>query len=800
MKLQTKICLIILPLIIGSILILGWWSIKTASDSIQNSTYQYIDTVLDAYISDSVMRLQNILEKNGLDKVPSFVKQYRKKASMAASNVSLPETGHILILNADGRFVFCTLGEKHNAFQNIDQTMLEKITKNPANAVRDHIHAPDGSEEIFVARYYRPWDWIILLGMSEKETFGAKNKIRNATIGMVGLSSLGCFFLLLVVLRRIFVDPITKLKEAAAAIAGQETVNKIDVSSKDELGALARSMESMSGSIKNYQDKQEAWQKNLELEVQRQTENLKKINVSLTVEISEREKTEKALRESEDRYRILVERSPIPIFVHSEGEITFLNPEAVKVLGGTSSEDFLGKPALSILHPDFKGIAKKRIQAVYDKKESAELMEAKFIRLDGKIIDVEIVGSIIDYMGKAASQVVFNNITERKRAEEEKSRLETHLRQAQKMEAIATLSGGIAHQFNNALTAITVNLDLLGMKSSDNEEITDYTKRMKDSAHRMAQLTSQLLAYAKGGKYQTKIISINDLVESTLPIIQHNLNPSIRLETDLTADALTLEADQTQMQMALSEVLANCSEAIENKGYIRVTTGIEEIDETFAKHHPGLKPGSYVCLTVEDNGKGMDEQTRSRIFEPFFSTKFQGRGLGMAATFGIVKNHGGWISVDSEVGRGTVVRIYIPAVEAWEEQPEKPRINPAKGNETVLVIEDEAMLLELDRKILEKLGYNVLEARTGKEAVHIARTFEGEIHLAILDIILSDMEGGAVYPLIMEARPNLKVIVCSGYSIDGPAQEIINSGAQDFVQKPFNMATISEKLKEALES
>ena len=398
MKIQTKICLIILPLIIGSILILGWWSIKTASDSIQNSTYQYIDTILNAYISDTVMRLQDILEKNGLDKIPSFVKQYRKKASIAASNVSLPETGHILILNADGRFVFCTLGEKHSAFHNIDQTVLEKITKNPANTIRDHVHAPDGSEEIFVARYFRSWDWVILLGMSEKETYAAKNKIRNATIGMVGLNSLGCFFILLVVLRRIFVGPITKLREAAAAIAGQETVIEINVASKDELGALARSMESMSGSIKNYQDKQKAWQKNLELEVQRQTEDLKNTNASLTVEISEREKTEKALRESEDRYRVLVESSPIPIFVHSEGKLAFLNPEAVKVLGGTSSEDFLGKPALSILHPDFHDIAKKRIQAVYDKKESSELMEAKFIRLDGKIIDVEIVGTIIDYL------------------------------------------------------------------------------------------------------------------------------------------------------------------------------------------------------------------------------------------------------------------------------------------------------------------------------------------------------------------------------------------------------------------
>ena len=184
-------------------------------------------------------------------------------------------------------------------------------------------------------------------------------------------------------------------------------------------------------------------------------------------------------------------------------------------------------------------------------------------------------------------------------------------------------------------------------------------------------IKKNLLAYAKGGKYQPKIISINDLVENTLSIIQHSLNPSIRVEADLTADSLTVKADQTQMQMALSAVLANGSEALESEGLIRVTTGIEEIDEAFALHNPGSKPGSYVCLTVEDSGKGMDEETKSRIFESFFSTKFQGRGLGMAAAFGIVKNHGGWISVDSEVGRGTVVRIYIPVQSDYGYMPRK---------------------------------------------------------------------------------------------------------------------------------
>ena len=331
------------------------------------------------------------------------------------------------------------------------------------------------------------------------------------------------------------------------------------------------------------------------------------------------------------------------------------------------------------------------------------------------------------------------------------------------------------------------------------KKIANYTKQMKASAHRMAQLTSQLLAYARGKKYQAKTISINNFVENTLPVIHHVISPDTSIESNLTAEVLNIKADQTQMQMVLTAILVNASEAIEGKGHIRISTEKEEIDEEFIKYHPDLKPGPHVCLTVEDNGKGMDKETRDRIFEPFFTTKFEGRGLGMASAFGIVRNHDGRISVYSEVGKGTVVRIFLPLIEDRIEKPTKTTLEPIKGTGTVLVIEDEEMVMDVNRALLEKLGYRVLGAKTGKEAVNIAKTFNGDIDLAILDIILPDMEGGAIYPLIMKARPNLKVIVCSGYSIDGPAQEILDSGAQDFIQKPFTVTEISEKLKTVLE-
>ena len=391
---------------------------------------------------------------------------------------------------------------------------------------------------------------------------------------------------------------------------------------------------------------------------------------------------------------------------------------------------------------------------------------------------------------------IVRDITERKKAEEEKTNLQNQLQQAQKMEAIATLAGGIAHQFNNALSPINVNLAMLEIDYPGDEKIANYTKQMNHSAHRMAQLTRQLLAYARGGKYQAKTITINDFIDHTLPIIHHSPNRDIRIKTDLTTEMLNVRADQTQMQMVLSAILFNASEAMEGKGFIRVSTKREDIDEDFSKYLSNLKPGRYVCIEVEDNGRGMDKETRDRIFEPFFTTKFEGPGLGMAAAFGIVRNHDGWISVYSEVGRGTVIRIYLPTIESHEEEPKKPTPEPIKGTGTILLIEDDEKVMNENRALLEKLGYHVLATKTGEEAVNITKTFDGNIDLAILDLILPDMEGGEIYSRMIEVRPNLKVIVCSGYSIDGPAQAILDAGAQAFIQKPLTVVTLSENLRE----
>ena len=509
----------------------------------------------------------------------------------------------------------------------------------------------------------------------------------------------------------------------------------------------------------------------------------------------ERKRTEVALQESEERYRTVADFTyDWEYWLAPDGHFIYISPSCERITG-YSSEEFVNDPGLfeKIIHPDDHSTVINHL----GEEQSLE----KSVSIDFRIITRRgeerwishvcqaVYGADKTYLGRRASN---RDISKRKQMQEE-------LLKSRKMEAIATLAGGVAHEFNNALMGIMGNIELLKMDLPEEKRRDRYFEAMRGSGHRMSRLTDQLLAYAQGGKYQPKNLKLDAFVIQTLQILQHDLSPEVRVETHFSKDISHIKADNAQMQMVLSAILANSNEAIEDEGLIRITAENKDINEDFTKQRPGLKPGYYVCLTIKDDGKGMDEETISGIFEPFFTTKFQGRGMGMAAVYGIVKNHHGWIYVDSELGKGTLVQIYLPAIEIELKKPEKAEVEIATGSGTILMIEDEDVVIEVTQAMLEWLGYRVMVAKTGKDAIHIAETFDGQIDLALLDIKLPDIEGGKVYPLIMKARPDLKVVIFSGYAIYGPARKILDAGAQDFIQKPFSLATLSEKLKKVLE-
>ncbi len=491
---------------------------------------------------------------------------------------------------------------------------------------------------------------------------------------------------------------------------------------------------------------------------------------------------QKSLKEGEERYRTLFEYNPIEtITVDHNARVTGYNlvkansGDKVPKIGDIMYKDYAGKHNID-MYNELMECMKSNI--------SKEFPEQNY---NGIVLYIRIApfskGAIITAL----------NITKQKQ-------LQTQLQQAKKMDAISTLAGGIAHQFNNILSGITGNTELLQMEFSGNKKINKYSERLFGLTRRMTRLTSQLLAYARGGKYLERHLSISDLVKETLLLLKHSMDQSVKVVIDLKKDIPIIKADATQLQMVFSAVMNNAAEAIEESGSIRVSLQKKDVDDKYAVQHPGLKVGQYVLLTVEDDGKGLDRETKERVFEPFFSTKLQGRGLGMAASYGIIINHGGWIEIDSEPDKGTIVSIYLPVSSDTDEillREEKEITDISKGEGTILIIDDEEEVLVTSRLVLEHLGYKILTAKTGMEAIDIAETAVEEIDLAVLDIGLPDMMGDRVCLKIQELRPNIKVVVSTGYMLEDITDDM-KIKAQGFIQKPFSMSEMATKLKEVL--
>lgn len=423
---------------------------------------------------------------------------------------------------------------------------------------------------------------------------------------------------------------------------------------------------------------------------------------------------------------------------------------------------------------------------------------------DGRIVAVAAVSNKEDNYDETDTQQLTSlmegmwGIIKRKRGEDEKKKLEERYHQAQKMKAIGTLAGGIARDFNNLLMAIQGNISLMEM---DMEPAHPYRKRLKnieEQVQRGVSFTTRLLGYARKGIYEIKPIDLNKLVKETSDYFSRSKREII-IHHDLSEDLLSIEADIGQIEQVLMNMYENAADAMPAGGHLILKTFNMTLRNMEDKLY-NLKPGDYVVLSVTDTGKGMDKETMARIFDPFFTTKKIGRGtgLGLASVYSIITAHGGYIDVESEEGQKTMFSIYLPASIKKVEGDVRTFDQLIKGSGTVLLVDDEEPILEVGRGMLEAIGYRVIIARSGEEAIGTYKGSKGDIDIVLLDISMPGMGGGETYDRLKEINSDIKVLLSSGFSIDGEAYQILARGCNGFIQKPFKMNELSGKLSEIL--
>ncbi len=510
-------------------------------------------------------------------------------------------------------------------------------------------------------------------------------------------------------------------------------------------------------------------------------------------EISIRKQAEEALRESENRYRTVLEANPDSVIVYDmEEKVTYLNPTFTKVFGWTMGE-CLGKKMDMFVPEENWPETNEMIEKVLAGEHMTGIETFRHTKA-GDILPVSISGAIYhDRDGNPVGSVVnLRNIYEQKK-------LEAQIHQVQKLEAIGTLAGGIAHDYNNLLMGILGNASLITFDLDSNHPHYEKLKNIEKYVQSGADLTKQLLGFAKGGKYEVKPIDINDVVGQSSEMFSRT-KKEVRIHRNFQKNIWSVEADPNQVEQVLLNLYVNAGQAMPGGGELYLQTENVTLHDSYTRHF-SVKAGDFVKISITDTGIGMDEKTIKRIFDPFFTTKDMGRGtgLGLASAYGIIKNHGGIINADSIINKGTTFNVFLPTSEKNIVKTQSLNQKTLKGVGTVLLVDDEEMIIDVGSQILENLGYSVLSARSGTEAIEVYQAHPDEIILVILDMVMPDLGGGETYDRLKKINSEIKILLSSGYSIDGQASEIMDRGCNGFIQKPFNIKQLSRKIRDVID-
>lgn len=515
--------------------------------------------------------------------------------------------------------------------------------------------------------------------------------------------------------------------------------------------------------------------------------------VIVSKDITERRQAEEALKKSEEKYRLLIENSHEAIFIIKINLIIFANKRAQQMLDYTSNE-LAQIPFPDLILNEDRDMVCELQQSSLRSETSANSYVFRIIDKNSSTHWVETNSVVIDWDNEKATLNFLRDITRQKKTE-------ARLLQAKKMESIGTLAGGIAHDFNNLLMGIQGHSSLALLHADSQTPVHEHLKTIEALVMSGADLTKQLLGFARGGKYEVKPININTLIHRTSETIGRT-KKEITIHHKLEPDLWLTDVDAGQIDQVLLNLYVNAWQAMPGGGDLYLETANVILEDKLYKEYNDKK-GPYVKISVTDTGVGMDEKTKERIFEPFFTTREMGRGagLGLASVYGIIKNHYGFINVYSEKGQGSTFNIYLPASnKAIKEKKKEQSKEIPRGTETILLVDDEPVILNVARDLLQALGYKMLTAQDGETALDIYEKSMNEIDLVILDMVMPEMGGGEIFDELKKIKPDVKVLLSSGYSINGQASKIISRGCVGFIQKPFTIHDIASQLRKIFDT
>ncbi|MBE9545879.1 MAG: cache domain-containing protein [Proteobacteria bacterium] len=699
------------------------------------------------------------------------------------------KTGYTYILDSRGNIVIHPK-LKGNVYDVTDAkgwTFVRDICEQKRGKIIYSWKNPDEEafrKKLVIFNHIPEYDWIVASTGYLEEFYAPLKSVRNIIITTV-LAILLLVFSISFWISLSITRPLGELMERFTSGAAGDLSVRMERQSQDEVGRLARY-------FNNFMERLEA------------------SNTNLKAEIRERKQAEGALKNSKEKYKLLydesrraeeiyrslIHSSADAIIIYDLGEkVRYISPAFTKIFGWTMEE--VGGKRIPFIPETIGESCATIIEDVLKDGIPRHSFESKRLTKDGRVLDVSISASRYnDHEGKPTGLLaILRDTTQTKKLQEQ-------LQQARKIESIGTLAGGIAHDFNNLLMAIQGNVSLMQIKTDADHPNYQKLRNVMDLVESGAELTRQLLGFARGGKYEVKPTNLNEMLKKSSEMFGRT-KKEIKLHEEYREDLWTTEVDRGQIEQVLLNIYVNASNAMPGGGDLYLRTENVVLDEQFVKPYE-MEPGRYVQVSVTDTGVGMDEATKERIFEPFFTTKGMGRGrgtgLGLASVYGIIKNHNGIINVYSEKGEGTTFNLYLPASEAEVAEEEKVEVELLKGDETILLVDDEEFIRNVGTGLLNEMGYKVITAESGKDAIEVYKANRENIDMIILDMIMPDMGGGEAYNALREMNPDVKVLLASGYSVNGQASKILERGCDGFIQKPFNMERLSQKIREILDN